>query len=196
MADASSIGHVTQSMRNILRASITDSGPFAGTQIELKSPKEIVEAATGQSAVSLWLYRVNRLDDFHGIRAAPRFDGRVQQDPLPLVLHYLVTPFANDNLTRHRLMGFAMQALYDQPHIGPQFLQPELMDESQGPYSVHLEPHSLDEALRLWQAIGTPIELSASYLVQYLPIDSKISMIDAPPVVDRTGRYTKIEELV
>ena len=43
MADTAGLGYVTQSVQAILTAAITDSGPFAGTQIDLRSPREILD---------------------------------------------------------------------------------------------------------------------------------------------------------
>src|SRR5690606_20814227 len=63
MADASGIGFVSQSLQALLRSVITDSGPFMGTGIELRSPKELRLLGNNQTVVSLWLYRVTRLED-------------------------------------------------------------------------------------------------------------------------------------
>jgi hypothetical protein len=124
MADASGIGFVSQSLQNLLRSAITDAGPFAGTQIDLRSPKEIRLAGVQLTVVSLWLYRVSRVEDLINappVRIAPN---RVVQRPLPLNLTYLVTPLAKDTLTEQRLLGLAMQAMHDNALLGADFLAP------------------------------------------------------------------------
>lgn len=191
MADASGIGFVSQSLQNLLRSVITDAGPFAGTQIDLRSPKEIRLAGAQQSVVSLWLYRVSRVEDLVNappVRIAPN---RVQR-PLPLNLTYLVTPLAKDTLTEQRLLGLAMQAMHDNALLGADFLAPQLVDTGTRSLSVHLEPHSLEELTRIWHALQEPYELSAAYVVQYVPIASRREIADGMPVLIKTDRYAAI----
>lgn len=195
MTDASGIGHVSQSLQALLRATITDSGPLAGTPIDLKSPKEIITAKNNPTLVSLWLYRVHRHEDLVNAPPVIRPDGRVSPRPLPLDLHYLVTPFAPDTLTRQRLMGLAMQTMHDHARVGAEFLRPELLDEPPGTISVHLEPQTLEEATRIWHALHEAYELSVSYLIQYVPIASARSSPAGVPVINRATTVAAIERV-
>jgi len=192
MADASGIGFVSQSLQNLLRSVITDVGPFAGTQIDLRSPKEIRRAGVQQSIVSLWLYQVSRVEDL--VNAPPvRVAPGIMQRPLPLNLTYLVTPLARDTLTEQRLLGLAMQAMHDHALLTADFLVPQLIDSGLHSLSLHLEPHTLEELTRIWHALQEPYELSATYVVQYVPIVSRREVIEGPPVLVKTDRYTAIE---
>lgn len=193
MADSAGIGHVTQSLQDVLRASITAAGPYVGTSVELRSPKEIGTPAAGAKVLSLWLYRVRRFDELENEPPRLRADGRLVRAPLPLVLHYLVTPLSSDELTRQRLLGHAMQALHDQAQVGPEFTRPALMGEEDGPVGIHLEQQSFEEATRVWHALQHPYQLSVSYLAQYVPIESARSFTPAPPVLDTSARYAAIE---
>jgi len=195
MTDASGIGYVSQSLQALLRATITDSGPLPGTPIDLRSPKEIIAAKNNPTLVSLWLYRVERHDDLMNAPPVIRPDGRISLRPLPLDLHYLVTPFAPDTLTRQRLMGLAMQTLHDHARVGADFLRPELLDEPPASIGVHLEPQSLEESTKIWHALHEAYELSASYLVQYVPITSARSRTAGPVVVDKTLAVAAIERV-
>ena len=169
MADASGIGFVSQSLQNLLRSVITDVGPFAGTQIVLSSPKEIRLAGVQQAVVSLWLYRVSRVEAPGNAPPGRIAPDRVVRRPLPLNLAYLVTPLAKDTLTEQRLLGLAMQALHDNAVLGADFLAPQLVDSGTRSLSVSLEPHSLEEVTRIWHALQEPYELSVTYVVQYVP---------------------------
>lgn len=193
MSDASGIGHVSQSLRTLLRSTITDSGPLAGTPIELKSPKEIMAAKNNPLLVSLWLYRVQRHDDLVNAPPVRLPDGRIGMRPLPLDLHYLVTPFAHDTLTRQRLLGLAMQTMHDHARVGAEYLHPDLLLDPPGALSVHLEPQTLEESTRIWHALHEPYELSASYLVQYVPIASARSRPAGAPVIDKAATVAAIE---
>jgi hypothetical protein len=195
MADASGIGHVSQSLQALLRAAITDSGPFIGTGIDLRSPKEIAAVGNSPTLVSLWLHRVRRLDDL--VNAAPEFrpDGRVTQRPLPLNLYYMVTPIAPSALTKQRLLGLAMQTFHDHARVGADFLRPELLQDPPASIGIHLEPQSLEEATRVWHALNEPFELSVTYLVQYVPIAAATSRPEAPRVLDKAQRFAQIEKV-
>jgi hypothetical protein len=195
MTDASGIGYVTQSIQALLRASITDSGPFPGTEIDLRSPKEIVDAGANPTVVSLWLYRVRRHDDLVNAPPVVRPDGRVSLRPLPLDLYYLVTPIAPSILTKQRLLGLAMQALHDQARVGAEFLRPELLGEPPGALSVHLEPQTLEETTRVWHALHAPYDLSVTYLVQYVPIASALTRPGGAPVLDKSAAMAAIQRV-
>jgi hypothetical protein len=192
MADYAGIGHVTQSLQDALRAAVTDSGPFKGTEVDLRSPKEIGTPAAGTMKLSLWLYRVSRFDELKNAPPVVR-DGRLVRAPLPLVLHYLLTPLTSDELARHRLLGNAMQALYDQAQIGTEFLKPGLLGPEDGPIGIHLEQQSFEDSTRIWQALQHPYQLSASYLVQYVPLESLRTSAKAPAVLETFGSYAGIE---
>lgn len=193
MTDSAGIGYATQSLQEVLRAAVTTAGPYLGTVVDLRSPKEIGTPAAGTKILSLWLYRVRRFDELDNAPPRRRADGRLVLAPLPLVLHYLVTPLAGDELTRQRLLGHAMQALHDQAQVGLEFTRPGLLGEDDSPIGVHLEQQSLEDAARIWHALHQPYQLSVSYLVQYVPIESARSFEPAPPVLDTTARFAAIE---
>jgi hypothetical protein len=192
MADASGIGFVSQSLQALLRSVITDSGPFAGTAVDLRSPKELRVAGGNQTVVSLWLYRVTRVEDLVNARPVRLADGRLTMRPLPLNLSYLITPLAPDTLTEQRLLGIAMQAMHDHALLGSDFLAQQLVDSGLKSLSLHLEPHSLEELTRIWHALHEPYELSVSYTVQYVPISSLADQPEGPPVLIKTDRYAAI----
>lgn len=192
MADSSGIGHVSQSVQDALKAAIYTSGPFAGTEVDLRSPKEIGAPAAGKMILSFWLYRVSRFDELENSPPRLLSNGRIERAPLPLTLHYLMTPLANDELSRHRLLGAAMQALHDQSRLGGEFLRPGLLGEADGPVGVHLEPQSLEEATRVWHALHESYQLSVSYLVQYVALESARSFASGAPVIETDARFAAI----
>jgi hypothetical protein len=59
--------------------------------------------------------------------------------------------------------------------------------------SLHLEPHTLEELTRIWHALQEPYELSATYVVQYVPIISRREVLEGAAVLVKTDRYTAIE---
>lgn len=193
MADASGISHVTESLQALLRATITNGPVLPGTQIDLRSPKEIGASAT--RLVSLWMYRADRFDELVNQPPARLADGRLSARPLPLSLHYLVTPIGGDPLTRQRLIGLAMQALHLRPRLDAEFLHADLLKASPPSISIHLEQQTSEEAMRIWHAMHEPYALSASYLVQYVPIETSVPLVDAPPVLDKALSYAAIRSV-
>ncbi len=192
MAGSAAISHVSQSLRSLLQAAFTNAGPFVGTGIELRSPREIGTPAGGANLVSLWLYRVQRFGELEN--APPRLgpDGRLVPAPLPLTLHYLLTPLTADELTSHRLLGHAMQAMNSHARLGPEFTHAALSGPQEDALGIHVERQSFEDCLRVWQALGEPYRLSVPYFVQYVAIDSSRSFAAAAPVTDRRTQYQQI----
>lgn len=195
MADASGIGFVSQSVQALLRSVITNSGSFAGTSVDLRSPKELRLLGNNQTIVSLWLYRVTRVEDLVNAPPVRLANGRLVMRPLPLNLSYLITPLAPDPLTEQRLLGIAMQAMHDRALLGSEFIVQQLVDSGLKSLSLHLEPHSLEELTRVWHALQEPYELSVAYTVQYVPISSLADQPEGPPVLIKTDRYAAISRV-
>lgn len=100
--------------------------------------------------------------------------------PLALTLYYLVTAHAKTSyVDEQRAMGLALKWFHEHP------IARFLVNGQELELTFTLEPQSLDEIGRLWQATSTPLRLSAVYrssvvfltarpppepkLVQYLP---------------------------
>src|SRR5688572_18067455 len=133
-----SLAATSETLRHLIETGmLADIGPaglatfFAGANrvVSLATPEEMRTA--GPQGPSVWLYRVeraeHRLNDPPAIRPLP--DGRVEivPPPLPLRLHYLVTPLAtNAPDTEQRILGRALQLLHAQPILTGAALQSDL----------------------------------------------------------------------
>jgi hypothetical protein len=168
MADSSALGDVSKSLQNLLRSVITESADFLGVQVDLRSPKDIRAANIAGPILSLWLYRITRLDDLYNVPPTHIPPDRTVMRPLPLNLSYLVTPIAADMLTAQRLLGRAMQVMFDNAILESAFLEQSLVESGIKFLTIHMEPHSLEELTRIWHALQEPYDLSNSYLVQYM----------------------------
>lgn len=195
VAGSAAIGHVSQSLKQLLASAFTDAGPYTGTGIDLRSPKAIGTPAGGVNTISLWLYRVCRFDDLENAPPRVSSSGRVIPPPLPLMMYYLVTPMSADEMTAQRLLGHAMQALDAHSRLGPEFTHAELNGENDEPLGIHLDQQGFEESARLWHALHEPYRLSVSYFVQYVAIESLRSMEAAAPVVDRHVGYQQVLEV-
>ncbi len=120
-------------------------------------------------------------------------DLTVSRPPIPLILRYLLTPWSGDRITDHRIMGRALQVLYDGAILsGPQ-LQGGLVGTSEA-IKLKLAPLTLEERTRVWHAVQRPYRLSVTYDVRVINIDSNVSEVRKPirsrrllPAMGETG---------
>lgn len=163
-----------------LRADTNLGGLFnsliGGTMVvSLNSPQEMVD--NHLEGLSIWLYRVirdsERLND-PPERLTPR---QFQQPPLPMCLHYLVTPRIpvrpNSPETEQAVLGKALQVFYDHPILQGADLQDDLIGTT-AQLHIRLEPMSLEEIARVWDALDASYQLSVSYEVSIVNIRSQV----------------------
>jgi hypothetical protein len=164
--------------------------------VVLNTPKEMDE--NSQEGVSLWLYRIVRDDE--RLNDPPRriSPTLTQPTPLPLRLHYLVTPLtsrdnAGDPETEQYLLGKIMQAFYTHPVMSGSDLQQEF---SGTPIRLHvrLETLGIEDLGQIWQALEGPFLLGVSYEVAVVYIASAEQPEPVVPVQELLTRTGLIEE--
>lgn len=154
-----------------------DPAPDAlGTMVvSLDTPQELSDHE--DEGVSVWLYLLQR--DECTYNAPPRrvAADRILPRPLPLKLHYLITPMVDDDTRQdatgleHLILGRILQALHDDPELGGARLQASLAG-SGIELRVRLEPLSLEEITRVWDALDRPYQLCVSVEMSVVPIAS------------------------
>jgi hypothetical protein len=192
MSDYSVISAVSQTLKNVLTVNITNSSDnqIKNVPIELLSPKEMEEAKEGLG-VSVWLYRAARMAEMLNEPPERRSPNQIARTSLPILLHYLVTPISNDPLTRHALLGKVLQVFNDHAVLSGADLQGVLQGTSEQ-LRVVLEALSLEDLSLVWDALSEPYQLSVSYLVQVVKIDSDFEPVKTSPVLERDAQYTQI----
>lgn len=195
MSEYTAIRAVTRSLRELLRQNITlSSDPeLAGVGIDLRSPKEMREDNDAQG-VSLWLYRVVR--NGHLLNQPPERDAanRLRGRPLPVNLYYLVTPIAATSDDEQLLLGRVLQVFNDHATIRGTLLTDALQNGSEE-FRLTLEPLSLEELTRVWDALKEPYQTSVSYLVQVVEIDSALEPALVGPVTSFETEYLQIKSV-
>jgi len=106
----------------------------------------------------------------------------------------------NDAETEQLLLGKVLQVFYDQPILRGNALQGDL-DPTTVELRVLLETLSLEEITRVWYALSseTGYQLSVSYEVQVIEIDSNLELEQVTPVKELFPQYHVIvgsEQLV
>ena len=108
-----------------------------------------------------------------------------------LQLYYLVTPIMNDALTRHTVLGRVLQVFHDHSILRGTDLQ-GVLENSGTQLRVNLEALTIEELSLVWDALSEPYQLSVTYLVQVIKIDSDMEPVKAGIVLERDVRYTEI----
>lgn len=188
--------HATSmTLRQVLLDSIlSDSflaGPTApftlrGMTVTLNTPQEMI--ALGREGVSLWLYRLVR--DDHRLNDPPRRASASEfvPAPLPLRLHYLVTPVTTrqnqgDPDTEQYLMGRVVQVLHSRPELRGADLEGELAG-TDARLTARLESLSLEELTRIWDALEGSYQLSVSYEVSLVNVEAARERDQRTPVIE------------
>jgi hypothetical protein len=191
MSDFSAVRAATRTLQVLLQTGITNSPDpqLAGVPIDLRSPKEMrVASATG---VSLWLYRVTRDPDLLN-RRPDRTSPKLQPWPgLPIHLFYLVTPMMAVTEDKQTLLGRVLQVFNDFSIIQGADLQGTLALNNQE-LRVTLETLTHDEISRIWTALQEHYDLSITYAVQVVTIDSEREALEGPAVLHRRNSYAQI----
>ena len=107
-----------------------------------------------------------------------------RKPPMALLLRYLLTAWGGDQITQHRMLGRALQALYDNAILsGPQ-LRGSL---AAGTDALHLTltQITLDQKSWVWFALQKPYRLSLNYEVRVVNLESTVD-ITMRPVLSRS----------
>jgi hypothetical protein len=192
MSDARAIEAVTETLRGIVDAGV--KRVTAGARAITLPPHEIT--ATQEPQVNVFLYQAEldgALRNTDPVNVAP---GESGQPALPLILHYLITPYAPnaDDIQAHRLLGGALQAL----HSHPLLTAADLADAA--PFSdiahqvesvrVCWQPLDDKDIYSLWSIFQAPYRISTAFELRVVLIDSTITGSAPLPVLKRgsTGR--------
>lgn len=172
------------------------TAPFVarGMTVALQTPDEMVE--NGREGISLWLYRVMR-DDSRLNDPPRRLDHtRWSPTPLPMRLHYLVTPITTrENLgdpdTEQYLLGKILQSFHTRPDLRGSALRGEF-EGTDTELFVRLEQLDFDEIARVWDALEESYQLSVSYEVSIININPMREPEGRTPVTDVVAEIGQI----
>jgi hypothetical protein len=198
MAGYTTISRVSRALQNLLTDALVDVdqvNPPIAQLSNLKPPPG------GQPPVlTLFLYEIT---EDPTVRNRPherlletdplgRQRYRVTKPPMPLVLRYLITPWANDRDTELLMIGRTLQVLYERQIRRGSDLSPELELDS---LAVTLAPLSLDERSRVWWAIQEPYRLSVNYEARVIDLDVSDGVSEAQPPVRQREFATTMPEV-
>jgi hypothetical protein len=161
------------------------SGFFGGGMVvSLATPQEMNEKPA--EGLSVWLYRIIRDEQRLNDPPARISVSELQPAPLPVRLHYLITPVTNqqtgDPETEQLILGKVLQLFHSQSVLRGADLQAEFSG-TETELRVRLEPQSLDEITRVWEALEGSYQLSVSYEVSVVNILPELEPQQVSPVL-------------
>ena len=157
-------------------------------RISLESPADL----TGNDSVrlSIYLYRIVEDANTKNRFAVQGNGAQLRKPPLSLDLFYLVTPLVGLPREQQIVLGKVMQVLYDRAILEGPDLVGSLAATGEE-LRVILNPVSLEETARVWQALEMSYRLSICYTVRVAMVDS-IREQFIQPVLGKTGRYGEV----
>lgn len=191
MSDYSVLSAVSNSMLTLLTKDITNalSGSLS-VPVQLYSPPDMKTAGT-VPGISLWLYKVSRMAEMLNEPRERKTATQMARTPLPVLLHYLVTPMATDPVTCQTLLGRVLQVFNDHSILRGADLLGALQNSSEQ-LRINLEALTLEELSLVWEALGEPYQLSVTYLVQVAKIDSDLELVKSGTVLEKETTYSQI----
>lgn len=165
--------------------------------VALNNPEEM--RAHNVEGVSVWLYRVQRDDQRLNAPPMRPTANRLVPTPLPLRLHYLVTPVVTIDPAfplvspgrEQEILGKVMQLLFERPVLRGVDLK-DTLTGSDELFTLRLEPMSLEEITRVWHALQRPYQLSVSYEVTLALVSPQAQPAVVTPVTIAEPMYSVI----
>ena len=185
MADYTIIADVSSYIVKTLREKMCPEPVPSPNNIEISSPA----AQDVDYIVGLYLYEIK--EEMQVSRPPVVERGRIQlvQPPRPYSLYYMV--FINGSSQMglkapdiQKIIGRIAQIVNDNSFVYPQQLQPWL-DEGEPPIVLSQAKMTLEEKVRVWQAINKPYEISLFYKAAPVFLSSEI-VVEPPRVSEAT----------
>jgi len=192
MASYASIAAASKSIERLINACFADEPPIDShtSRATLVRTEDLVKTGSAFNfpipGLTLFFYRV----DFNKtMRAAWSGVGSIDgRGHLPLDLHFLITPWADNAEHEQRVLGKAMECLETTPIIAGPILFPDPTAQwaPNDAIQIVLEEISTEAVMRTFDSLPIDYKLSVPYLARVVRIDSK--RVFASPTVDQVIR--------
>ena len=183
MADYTIIADVSAYIVKTLREKMCPEPIPSPNNIEISSPA----SQDVDYIVGLYLYEVKEEGQVAQPPLMARGGVRLQKPPNPYSLYYMV--FINGSSQMglkapdiQKIIGRIAQIVNDNSSVRPNQLQP-WQDADEPPIVLSQAKISLEEKVRVWQAINKPYQISLFYKAAPVFLSSEV-VVDTPRVVD------------
>ena len=156
------------------------------TKIYFEAPDD--KFAPTLPAVNLFLYDVREnlelrnnewLVERHSNGTATK-----KRAPVRVECSYLITAWAGDVSSEHKLLGEVMSALFRHPTIPYEILQGSLKGQNPPLPAISLQPGRLQSLGEFWQALGGKPKAALNFTVT-IGVDAHKPVETGPPVTDK-----------
>jgi hypothetical protein len=201
------IDYTSRTMVGLIQAHLDAVMPGHQVDVRLATPHTFPSYKNlRRSAITVFLYRVFEHAELRNSPQRRMPDGSLRRPPLAIECCFLVTtwgargndPVANDEsaaLEEHRLLGIAMQAMYDHAEVDRAQLYEDHSRASvwgaRDALQISLESLPIEDLYRIWDSSEIPYQLSATYRVRVLGLESS-EVLRSTPVVDADIRVGRI----
>jgi hypothetical protein len=201
MADVTAISATGNAILRLLdnaysKAGIEEKANFALYQAtDFQSPPDFANKEMG---ISLLVYRIGIDGTRRNLSGRLSPEGYRDRPALPLIVYFMLTPWAFKAETRLWLLGWAMRVLEDTPILPSGLLNPP--GSAAPPFrpdeTVELvfDPLSMADLGLLWENLKQPrIIPSVTYLARIVQIETSVKEARYPLVQTREARMAKAE---
>jgi hypothetical protein len=189
MSNALAVAAVTATLRSRLFTAL------GGADVTT-APPDVAPTSVNGDHVNLFLYRTDLHPAFMNDPMPGTPPGESPRPLLPLVLHYLLASYSDDESRSQQLLGSAMLALQDGPTLLPEEIRQATASAGGqlGGSDLHLQPERVkvthesltqDDIAKMWTAFQSPYRTSASYQVSVVLVDSALPGAAPLPVLRR-----------
>jgi Pvc16 N-terminal domain len=187
MANFRAIAAVSTALAGLIRDHYPRAEFGAGLDIQLYQTRDFEDPM--QNGFSIYLFRVAINGAVRNLSLRRTPDGRRFRPSLPLDLHYMITPWAQDVERQHRMLGWVMRMLEDSSllsagHLNHYIAETDTFAPTEG-VEIICDPLSLADYLTLWDRLRPRLPASATYALRMVSIDSDVHVPDAAPVQTR-----------
>ena len=191
MSDANVVQDSSLTLRSILDARLNGDPPILGAPVTLTvdSPHR---GNQDEFRLNLFLYNIVQDESRRnsGGWVPLQRTSQTQKfaaEPLALRLYYLLTAFAGDGLTEHRLLGEAMSAFYQSRRIPEESLRGTLKTSAlRAEFTeINLLNVDIDTIQKIWGSQTEPIRSSVAYELQAVFLDAEEAGAEVKLVQER-----------
>ena len=188
MSDYTVIAEVGQSLVRVLWEDIQADPQVSSLidsedRISLESPFDLRD--NDAVRLSIYLYRISEDPSMKNQFPVTGNGNRLRKPPLTIDLFYLVTPMVGPPREQQIVLGKTMQVLYDRAILEGGDLLGSLA-ASDTKIRIILNPVTLEEAARVWQALEMSYRLCVCYAVRVAMVDSTYEKFTQPVIQQTT----------
>jgi hypothetical protein len=188
MANYRAIAATSNALLGLLRDRYPRDEFGTSLDVQLYQSRDF-EGSPMREGFSVFLYRVTVNGTVRNMTLRRTADGRRFRPSLPLDLHYVITPWAEDGERQQRMLGWLMRFMEDvgvltAGHLNHYVTETDIFAPQEG-LEIICDPLSLADYLTLWDRLRPRMPTSATYALRMLMIDSDVRVDDGALVQTR-----------